>query len=675
MLATIKKQKELLKQGRLALLSGKLSLVEAIIKQLDELAPTTLHGYLLKAKYFLKTEDFDSLHSMLSEAITQFEYNAELNYFLAISYNKKNETKNSYHYAMKAFFLDNSMSPKVNELTEELKKQTPNLNDLDKKIFTETVGYQKAFPIDENGKCIFGEKISGSNFYVGIYDKSREERSPTGLKSLPSEDQRILLACEIMPGEETSNKEVSITEDSVIAIMPLIATQTLHFTIKNKTTESNYSTSTFTENRFHYIPFKQEEHVTITSNHNFIVSNQIKMAGNNKKPKLILSIFIDGLSQYFIDNNGGLEEMMPNTHHFFAKGIQFTQCFSSGEWTYVSLASMFSGLYTHHHRVFNPSMDSQNLKKTVLFPEYLQKQGYFCTKIDGDWRSVPSSGYIKGMDRIIYQPSLYNMHTESVISETLEHLDAFKEKNNFLWICLPDLHDIADEFETSLSHQLKTPLQFRSLTKTTESSVKKKKDLGKNHRYYQQVKYIDRKLKILYQFIEDNYDNDEIIVSLVSDHGQSYLVDSDFFMDDGRTRVPLYFRGRGVPMGKVDPSPMQQLDVFPCLLHLADIPITKHHDGNIPEVFGGKNREFTFSESVFPGQPYYAYINDKEHKFFLTTEMNTNQEGIIDLSSCHISLLDKHTNNDVTTDTQLQAKIAKMLNITLEKILAHIKDE
>ena len=55
--------------------------------------------------------------------------------------------------------------------------------------------------------------------------------------------------------------------------------------------------------------------------------------------------------------------------------------------------------------------------------------------------------------------------------------------------------------------------------------------------------------------------------------------------------------------------------------------------------------------------------------------MNTNQEGIIDLSSCHISLLDKHTNNDVTTDTQLQAKIAKMLNITLEKILAHIKDE
>ncbi|MGL4467052.1 MAG: hypothetical protein ACRCUK_06075, partial [Plesiomonas shigelloides] len=74
MLATIKKQKELLKQGRLALLSGKLSLVEAIIKQLDELAPTTLHGYLLKAKYFLKTEDFDSLHSMLSEAITQFEY-------------------------------------------------------------------------------------------------------------------------------------------------------------------------------------------------------------------------------------------------------------------------------------------------------------------------------------------------------------------------------------------------------------------------------------------------------------------------------------------------------------------------------------------------------------------------------------------------------------------------
>lgn len=675
MLSTIKKQKDLLKQGRLALISGKLSLVEIIIKQLDELAPTTLHGYLLKAKYLVKKEAFDELHSMLAYAITQFEYNAELNYFLALSYNKKNEIESSYYYAMKAIFLDNSISSKINELTEALREKIPDHIELDRKIYSEIKGYQKAFPMNEKGECIFGEGIDDSNFYIGIYDKSREERASTGIRSLSGVDQRTLLASEIMPGEKTSHKEISIKEDSAIALMPLAKEQSLNFTIKNKTTENNYLTSTFTEKRYHYIPFKQDEHVTIASDSDFVVSNLIKMSGDNKKPKLILNIFIDGLSQYFLDKNGGLKEMMPNTHHFFSKGTQFTRCYSSGEWTYVSLASMFSGLYTHHHRVFNPDMDSQNLKKTTLFPEYLQKQGYFCAKIDGDWRSVPSSGYIKGMDRVIYQPSIYNMHTDSVISETLEHLDAFKDKNNFLWICLPDLHDVADEFETSLSHQLKTPLQYRSLAKTTESSVKKKKDAGKNHRYYQQVKYIDRKLKTLYQFIEDNYENDEIIISLVSDHGQSYLVDSDFFMDDGRTRVPLYFRGHGVPAGKIDSSPIQQLDVFPCLLHLAKVPMTEPHDGNIPEVFGGKNRDFIFSESVFPGQPYYAYINDTTHKFFLTTEMNTSREGIIDISSCQISLLDNETNHDVTTDAQLQAKIEHMLNITINKILAHIKDD
>lgn len=674
MFATIKKQKDLLKQGRLALISGKMALVEKIIEQLDDLAPTTLHGYLLKAKYLVKTEKFDELHSVVEAAITEFEYNAELNYYLAMSYDIKNDAEKSYHFAMKALYLDNSIISKVNTLIDKLKKQLPNANTLDRKIYSEIMGYQKAFPLNEEGQCIFGDKIDESNFYVGIYDKSREERAPTGILSLSGGEQRILLASEILPAEKATSKEFIINKDSAIAIMPLQENQQIKINVKNEIESNEFTTAEFIGKRYHYLPFNQGEQVTFSSNNEFVVSQPIPMVSDKEKPKLILNIFIDGLSQDFIEKNNGLAEMMPNTYHFFSQGTQFTHCFSSGEWTYVSLASMFSGLYTHHHRMFHPSMDSQNLKKTTLFPEYLQQQGYFCAKIDGDWRSVPSSGYIKGMNRVIYQPSLYNMHTESVIAETLEHLDAFRDKNNFLWICLPDLHDVADEYETSLSHQLKTPLKHRSLNKTNESSVKKKKDAGKDYRYYQQIKFIDRKLKTLYQFIENNYSNDEIIVSLVSDHGQSYLVDSEFFMDDGRTRVPLYFRGRGVPAKHIDASPMQQFDLFPCLLHLAKVPVTEKHDGNIPAIFGGENREFIFSESLFPNQPYYAYINDKKHKFFFTTEADTTDQGIININNCRVSLLDNN-NEDVTTNAELQSKIEELLKITITKISAHIKDD
>lgn len=36
--------------------------------------------------------------------------------------------------------------------------------------------------------------------------------------------------------------------------------------------------------------------------------------------------------------------------------------------------------------------------------------------------------------------------------------------------------------------------------------------------------YIDRYLGMLFQFLEDTYEDDEIIISLFSDHGQGYLI-------------------------------------------------------------------------------------------------------------------------------------------------------
>ena len=51
----------------------------------------------------------------------------------------------------------------------------------------------------------------------------------------------------------------------------------------------------------------------------------------------------------------------------------------------------------------------------------------------------------------------------------------------------------------------------------------------------------------LYQYIEDNYKDEEIVVSLFADHGQGYLVkpEEDFLCDE-RSNIAFMFRGGNI---------------------------------------------------------------------------------------------------------------------------------
>ena len=46
--------------------------------------------------------------------------------------------------------------------------------------------------------------------------------------------------------------------------------------------------------------------------------------------KLVLNLFIDGLSQKIIEEYS-LQELMPNTFCFFSKGKIFNNCYSNGD--------------------------------------------------------------------------------------------------------------------------------------------------------------------------------------------------------------------------------------------------------------------------------------------------------------------------------------------------------
>ncbi|WP_129600124.1 sulfatase-like hydrolase/transferase [Anaerophilus nitritogenes] len=645
---------------------GNLQKAKIALKEYKELNQYDMEVYCMESIIEFLNENYKEAESYLIDIYDKYEFNFDINYNLGvIQIHQKNYT-DAAKYLVKAMFIDSGQSELAKDALVTIPTESLNREQFDKiknEVYAYFSNYKRSFPIKNAqelyiGKCI---KLKEKSYYCGIYDYYFPERDRLLLNY--DNDTYGLFKSEILPGRKVKKETFNIKNKSILPIMKINQSNVSVIINNNEKFDLNNNLV----NRFYYYPINKNTMVTVNSKDEFVVGDIIEIKADKSKPKLILNIFVDGLSQKFLEDNG-IEKFMPNTYNFFKEGTICNNAYVSGEWTYVSMASFFTGEYTKNHRVFQPDYDTENIFHKELYSEILKKNGYFCSRIDGDWRSTPTYGYIKGLDRFLYQPSIRGMHSDDIVMESIEHLEAFKEKNNFLWICIPDLHDVADEFETRFSTQVKSSITNRVFEKTNESSVKKKYDISKIQRYGIQLKRIDTYLQVLFNYIKDNYSDDEFVISLFADHGQGYLVDTDEFLDEGRTNVAMMFRGKNIPKGQCNEL-IQGLDLFPIILNSIGIGNVDIKDGNVPKHFGdGNEREYTITESVFPNNPYRLAINDLKHKFFFNTKDVCTKDGRVQLKNFNVKLINKLTGKDETNI--YKEKTEKYTNIAIN----HIKE-
>ena len=96
---------------------------------------------------------------------------------------------------------------------------------------------------------------------------------------------------------------------------------------------------------------------------------------------------------------------------------------------------------------------------------------------------------------------------------------------------------------------------------------------------------------ILYNYIERNYKDNEIVISLFADHGQGYLVPNDkHFLSKERTKVAFMFRGSNVDE-KISDEIISTADYLPIMCKLCDIQVDYEKiNGRLPLSFGGEKR-------------------------------------------------------------------------------------
>ena len=374
----------------------------------------------------------------------------------------------------------------------------------------------------------------------------------------------------------------------------------------------------------------------------FRLGEMVPIIHDRKRKPLILNIFVDGLSQTVLENH--MEMLMPNTYRFFREGMICTNAHTAGDWTFPSIASIVTGQTMANHKMLHSKLLRKIDAETPILFEYFKNAGYNTTKIGGNWRIAPNYGYARGMNRVHYQHMYEGFPIEKVVSEVEEQIHTMRETDQFIWMEIGELHLIADEYNVA-------PLQEQFMiwendnTKGKINSVKQEYDETKRKYYLKQIEYVDRKLAGLYQYIENNYEENEIVITLFADHGQGFLVrPEEEFLCDERTKIAFMTKGGGV-RGKTEEL-ISACDYTPIICKLAGIEYNyENTDASLPVVYGGeKEREFTVTESIHVGDPYQILLNGRDFTFYLKGIEKVTSECRVPLDTYEVKLSDKNGN-------------------------------
>ncbi len=395
------------------------------------------------------------------------------------------------------------------------------------------------------------------------------------------------------------------------------------------------------KNRFNYLSFPANKNITINSPDKIIVGRPIVKRDNKpENKKLVVSIFIDGLASE-IFNREDFSSLMPNTSNYFSDGLMFFNCYANANWTLPSVPSIVSGLYPINHKVYNSKLVQHIGDGYSVLSEYFQENGYLTCQIDNVMRKSPIYNYAKGFDRTLYK---IDMSCKDVIMHAIEHLTAFNERDNYLWISLFELHHnlygVPD-----ISTQTHTPLHIYGSKTTKSKSPFASYDKKSIERYILELKRLDIYLGIFYDFLKKKYKNDDVVVSIISDHGQSYLGQDEERLAEYKIKVPMMFKSSDVGSATSDEM-IENIDYLPALLKASGLSATQNLiDGRLPNVMGGEvKKEFVISEDIHENSKYYAAVYGIEYMLFVESVEIIDNIVDIDLMSCRYKLLHRESN-------------------------------
>ena len=387
--------------------------------------------------------------------------------------------------------------------------------------------------------------------------------------------------------------------------------------------------------------FRLTETTTLTplSDAPYAVGTPIRLGHSPARRKLVLNILVDGLSWNVARTR--FPDCMPNIARFFARGTIFDQHFSTSECTYPALPVIETGRYPTQTQVFNEN-DSHELPLDFqTLSECMSGLGYYAAAPMGASDNV-YCGAMRGYD--LMNVTSWKQPSAEGIDRTIMQIEAFHEADQFLYLHISDVHPWnAKGFKFHPAVETQLPLDKRLFELDERvASVRLPKLVIYQEQFWQSLRHVDRTIGYLLSYIEEHYDEDEYIVNLYADHGNSvFSAPHDGVVDvigENATRAVWMMRGAGVPEGVVADELTSIADIYPTLAHLCGFSTAPDIDGNLPAVFGGRARDAALSMSIFPGQTFKLAVRSHEHALRIETQGFVDEDGTADFADAKAAI-------------------------------------
>ena len=379
--------------------------------------------------------------------------------------------------------------------------------------------------------------------------------------------------------------------------------------------------------------------ITPASDAVYAVGTPIRLGHSPARRKLVLNILIDGLAWNIARTH--FPDAMPNIAHFFARGTIFDQHFSTSECTYPSLPVIETGRYPIHTQVFNERNSHELPLDMMTLSECMTDLGYYAAAPMGAADPI-YSGTLRGYDQL--NTTGWKLLSAEAVDRTIMQLEAFDETDQFLHLHVADVHPWnAKGFKFHPAVETHLPLSER-LFDTDEhiASVRLPKLKIYQEQFWQSLRRADRNLAQLLTYIEEHYAEEEYLVSVYSDHGNSiFSAPVNGVMDviaENSTRALWMMRGAGVPEGRIVDELTSSADLYPTLGALCGFPAAEDIDGNLPAVFGGKERDAVYSMSMFPGQTYKLAVRTHDFALRLETQEKVDEDGTVNFADARVGI-------------------------------------
>ena len=371
----------------------------------------------------------------------------------------------------------------------------------------------------------------------------------------------------------------------------------------------------------------------------YAVGTPIRLGHSPDHKKLVLNLLVDGLSWNVARTR--FPDCMPNIARFFARGVIFDQHFSTSECTYPALPVIETGRYPLHTQVFNERDSHEIPLDFMTLSECMSDLGYYASAPMAASDSV-YCGALRGYDML--NVAAWKLPSAEMVDRAIMQLEAFDGTDQFLYLHTTDVHPWnAKGFKFYPAVETHLPLSERLFDIDENiASVRLPKLALYQEQFWQTLRHVDRSIGYLLSYIEEHFDEDEYIVSLYSDHGNSVfttpfgnLVD---VIAENSTRAVWMMRGAGVPQGVVSDELTSIADIYPTLGALCGFPVSPDIDGNLPALFGGKERDAVYSMSIFPGQTFKLAVRTHAHTLRIETPALVDEDGTVDFTNSAIAI-------------------------------------